>query len=163
MDRWVERRKNWKQREDLLPFVQSAVTEANSISGFHALYSMTIHVGPSSYSEIHGLSSIWIPGWGSDQAECPTSSVTDVEPGYGAVLMRAAIIIGKFHCFQALSKSLWTLVSYTTHSLICLPIYPHTHPLIRLSVLPPILSTNPCFHLLTHLPIHLPTAHLPTH
>lgn len=61
----------------MLPFVQLAVTEADSIAGFRALYSMAIRVCPSSYSEIHGLSSIWIPGWGSDQAECPTSSVTD--------------------------------------------------------------------------------------
>lgn len=163
MDRWVERRKKWKQREDLLPFVQSAVIEANSISGFLALYSMTIRVCPSSYSGIHGFSGIWILGWGSDQAECPTSPVTDVEPGYGAVLMRAVVIIGKFHCIWALSKSLWTLVSYAIHSLICLPIYPHTHSLTRLSVLPPILPTNPRFHLLTHLLIHLPIAHLPTH
>lgn len=90
----------------MLPFVQSAVTEANSTSGFLALYSMTIRVGPSSYSGIHDLSGIWILGWGSDQAKCLTSPVTDVEPGYGAVLMRAVIIIGKFHCFRALSKSL---------------------------------------------------------
>lgn len=38
-----------------------------------------------------------------DQAEYPAA---EIEAEYGAMLMRIVVVIGKFHCFRSLSKSL---------------------------------------------------------